>query len=150
MPATFDLPLLRRRVKIHELNDRGYSPQQISEQVGLPVLKVSKFLKRPKPKLADQKNLWWVENAACAGENLNLFYPEIRGNHSASAKRAAMQICNRCPVRKRCREVAESNYEQHGVWGGFDFSRLSYCYDEKTGQVRVRVRQGDGTFTKIG
>ena len=55
----------------------------------------------------------WIRYAACAGENLDLFYPPLGADGTA-----AKTICQECPVRVECLTYALNNNEQYGVWGG--------------------------------
>ena len=56
----------------------------------------------------------WVEDAACARVDADLWYPE-KGAVSPEAKR----ICKtRCRVREQCETWALDNHEQYGIWGG--------------------------------
>ena len=55
----------------------------------------------------------WTKDAACRGMDPALFFPE-RGQNPTEAKR----ICAGCPVKAQCTQLADNNYERHGVWGG--------------------------------
>jgi WhiB family redox-sensing transcriptional regulator len=56
----------------------------------------------------------WIDDAACAGENPELFFP--RKGESA---RAAIAVCNGCPVIDQCADyAATSPVMLAGVWGG--------------------------------
>lgn len=55
----------------------------------------------------------WVEQAACAGVDPDLFFPD-RGASRAAARR----VCAGCPVRAECLEYALEAGEKFGVWGG--------------------------------
>ncbi len=55
----------------------------------------------------------WVEYAACAGMDVNLFFP-TPGNNT----RQAVAVCNACPVRAECLEHALRVPERFGVFGG--------------------------------
>ena len=55
----------------------------------------------------------WVEQAACAGVDPALFFPD-RGASLADAR----QVCAGCPVRVECLEYALEAGEKFGVWGG--------------------------------
>ncbi|HEX9991619.1 MAG TPA: WhiB family transcriptional regulator [Acidimicrobiales bacterium] len=69
---------------------------------------------------------WW-DDAACAGEDTDLFFP-TRGD--TSALRAAKAICARCPVRERCLEDAlAAPLDRCGVFGG------------TTSKERARIRR---------
>lgn len=54
----------------------------------------------------------WRADAACRGEDPELFFPE-RG----AAMDAAVAICAGCSVRPECLEHG-LRHERHGVWGG--------------------------------
>lgn len=53
----------------------------------------------------------WYDEAACAGVDLDVFFPE-RGR-SVGAK----LLCNGCPVRDECLQYALDT-EAEGYWGG--------------------------------
>ena len=55
----------------------------------------------------------WVDQAACAGVDPDLFFPD-RGASLADARR----VCAGCPVRAECLEYALEAGEKFGVWGG--------------------------------
>lgn len=67
---------------------------------------------------------YWQEYAACKGRE-NLFFTTQRGQASNYDREAAIRICSRCPVKEECLSYAESNCEEHGIWGGKDFSEHS-------------------------
>lgn len=55
----------------------------------------------------------WVESAACASTDPELFFPE-KGGSAVDAKR----VCHSCPVRSECLDWALEGDERFGVWGG--------------------------------
>lgn len=57
----------------------------------------------------------WMREAACAGVDPTLFYPDGNNPH---ATREGLAVCARCPVREACLEWALRNGERHGTWGG--------------------------------
>lgn len=75
---------------------------------------------RTKSALAAKEWTHWHEHAACAGQSSSLFY----GHETETAverharERAAIAVCERCPVRSACREHAMELPESYGVWGG--------------------------------
>lgn len=71
----------------------------------------------------------WVESAACAGMDTDLFFP-----HRGDDCRPAKLVCDRCPVREACLEYALVNGERHGVWGG-----LSERERRRARRARARV-----------
>lgn len=57
----------------------------------------------------------WMADALCREVDGDLFFGEAKGDHYAHAAKAA---CARCPVTGPCLELALTNNEEHGVWGG--------------------------------
>lgn len=58
----------------------------------------------------------WTERAACAGADLDLFFPEVGGGGEAGG--ALRKYCAVCPVQVNCREYADRTSAQTGLWGG--------------------------------
>jgi WhiB family redox-sensing transcriptional regulator len=61
--------------------------------------------------LAEEKP--WATFAACAEAEGMTFFPQTKAE-----ARAALAICNVCPVREDCLEHALETNERFGVWGG--------------------------------
>ena len=62
---------------------------------------------------------------ACATvTNADTFYPEARGS-----SRAAIRVCNLCPLTAACLEWALDTRQAFGVWGG------------KTPRERINIRK---------
>ncbi len=57
----------------------------------------------------------WMEDAACRGRRLDLWFPPAGASPSVTAN--AKRICDSGPVLIQCREYAMSNPELQGVWG---------------------------------
>src|SRR5690606_3263456 len=57
----------------------------------------------------------WMDDGACVGADLDLFFPQ-RGDNDAVA--AAKAVCATCPVTSECLEYALSERVTHGIWGG--------------------------------
>jgi len=56
----------------------------------------------------------WIDEAACSGADPDLFFP-TKGEPAQEAK----ALCAGCPVRKACKDYAESSpIMLAGVWGG--------------------------------
>ncbi len=68
----------------------------------------------------------WRDQAACAGSDLELFFPAGEDEESAAPAKA---ICAICPVREDCLNYAISTNQPEGVWGGM------------TGPERRRLRR---------
>jgi WhiB family redox-sensing transcriptional regulator len=66
----------------------------------------------------------WLLHAACANEDVSLFYDTDHETPAARQQRVtiAKSICGGCSVRKECLETALANEEPYGVWGGFTAS----------------------------
>jgi WhiB family redox-sensing transcriptional regulator len=71
----------------------------------------------------------WRAEAACAGMDVKVFFPE---RHSPGPVRAAKEICGRCPVAAPCLAYALENWGSFGdcgIWGG------------RSGEERARLRR---------
>jgi len=55
----------------------------------------------------------WFALAACTSFPTNLFFPAPGEDSSA-----AIELCDRCLVRRACFNYAMANPELYGVWGG--------------------------------
>ena len=69
----------------------------------------------------------WADRAACKGHT-DLFFPPSKrhGYHEPIEQRtariiAAVDICQRCPVRRQCFAFATDTHQQHGIWGAVVF-----------------------------
>jgi len=62
----------------------------------------------------------WKDEAACAGEDPELFYPDVHDQRRFYNRQvcAALQICMECPVVDECLSYALSTDTNHGIWGG--------------------------------
>lgn len=62
-----------------------------------------------------------VNQAACRGSDINLFYPNTAYKNSRGGSRfyqnKAITICSSCSVKDECLEYS-LHYEPCGVWGG--------------------------------
>lgn len=63
----------------------------------------------------DTANLRWIQDAACASEDPNIFFPG-RGERMFLAQ--ARAICNTCPVWRECLLAALSGPDRGGVRAG--------------------------------
>lgn len=55
----------------------------------------------------------WQDDAACAGLDPRLFFPE-----PGVSVKDALAICATCPVKTECLDYAMSNVERFGIYGG--------------------------------
>lgn len=67
--------------------------------------------------------LWgWREHAACAGMDVNLFYPDYEQERDLDALRThtamVQRICSTCPVQVECLQEGMHVSEGAGIWGG--------------------------------
>lgn len=60
----------------------------------------------------------WTENAACAGQDPELFFSDRDLSLNAAAKR----VCSICPVQTECLRDALDTHEEWGVRGGVNFA----------------------------
>lgn len=134
---------------MHDMFDAGYNTSQIGEKVGLRPYEVLRYLKKVKPIINSPRIAWWSDEAACQGKDIEYFYPSVFGIPAARKKKQAIEFCDSCPVKRQCYDTAVANYEQHGVWGGVDFSRFIYRLDENTGRVVVMVKEKSGSHKKV-
>jgi WhiB family redox-sensing transcriptional regulator len=60
----------------------------------------------------------WRDNAACLGENPELFF--VTGNTGPAQRQIeeAKAICHRCEVIDACLRWASESGQETGVWGG--------------------------------
>lgn len=61
----------------------------------------------------------WKQQAACRGEDPEIFFP-LPGD-SATRERA-LAICGTCPVTAQCAELAERHGTSSGIYAGRDYS----------------------------
>lgn len=57
----------------------------------------------------------WKADAACRGQDPELWFP-LWGDHETADK--AKAICNECPVKYECGEYAYNTKTYDGIWGG--------------------------------
>ncbi|GAA2484949.1 hypothetical protein GCM10010406_21500 [Streptomyces thermolineatus] len=60
----------------------------------------------------------WRQNAACATEDANLFFPVGNTGPALLQTEEAKAVCRRCPVMDTCLQWALDTGQEHGVWGG--------------------------------
>lgn len=75
------------------------------------------------PLFREQVDMAWQDDAACRGEDPDLFFPE-RGCVGHAKLRQAQAICEGCAVRSDCLEYALHHGENAGVWGGLSGKQL--------------------------
>ena len=104
--AEFDMTESAARAWVIRLRHAGYP---------LPMVRSDKVIKdapAPMPlRLVEREP--WMEDRACVGVPVGVFFPE-RGHDSSVAK----AICATCPVCEECLDYALRNCEKYGIWGG--------------------------------
>ena len=70
----------------------------------------------------------WRLEAACQGHTADEFFPTTQ-----EGVLAAIDICQRCPVRTICLDYALTNNIGYGVWGG--------CSDRKRRRIRSNLKK---------
>lgn len=61
----------------------------------------------------------WMELASCQGYEDLFFNEEDELKGTRRRKEAeAKELCDSCPVERKCREMAFDDPELYGVWGG--------------------------------
>lgn len=84
----------------------------------------------------------WMERAACRGQNINLFFPEIpQGDSSLQCWQPGLAFCVDCPVTRECADFIEP-YEKaagrrDGIYGGMTPKQRDQ-YRRKAVAIRVR------------
>ena len=68
----------------------------------------------------DPDELWWLSDAACIGEDPELFFPIGTSPPAADQAFRAKAVCRSCPVRSPCLEWSLVTFQDAGVWGGLD------------------------------
>lgn len=60
----------------------------------------------------------WQKDAACLGEDPELFFPIGNSGPGQLQAEEAKSVCRRCPVMERCLTWAVTLGSVEGVWGG--------------------------------
>jgi WhiB family redox-sensing transcriptional regulator len=76
----------------------------------------------------------WLRQAACVGEDPELFFPVGTQGPALRDVTAAKRVCARCPVAFECLDWALSNGPTSGVWGGT-------CEKERVALLRTGTDQ---------
>jgi WhiB family redox-sensing transcriptional regulator len=76
----------------------------------------------------------WRYDAACTGEDPELFFPVGTSADALIQTRQAKAVCDRCPVRDECLAFALNTGQTDGVWGGLS--------EDERRQLRRRSRKG--------
>lgn len=76
----------------------------------------------------------WRQDAACIGEDPELFFPVGTTGPALEQVERAKAVCRRCPVIDQCLEWALATNQDSGVWGGMS-------EDERRALRRSRQRR---------
>lgn len=66
----------------------------------------------------ERNSAHWLRDAACVGEDPELFFPVGATSPAKLQAREAKEVCLGCGVRERCLEWALELGAEYGVWGG--------------------------------
>jgi WhiB family redox-sensing transcriptional regulator len=66
-----------------------------------------------RPSMPPYKPLAWFEDAACTSADPDAWWPA-----KGAAIRAAVRVCEGCPVRAPCLKYALDTNQKDGIWGG--------------------------------
>lgn len=58
----------------------------------------------------------WRDDALCRQIGPDMFFPPRGGDHEAIT--AAKKVCDRCPVRTHCLDLARTVLPAVGIWAG--------------------------------
>lgn len=100
--------------------------------------------------LRKQRNTSWMEQARCAGvDKLDWFEEE-----DTLLIKLAISICNDCPVRAECLQMAEDESIYFGVWGGLTPDQRSTLRNRRGNSVSfiskpVQVKVTEDQTTKV-
>ena len=68
----------------------------------------------------DPRETAWIEQAACVGQDPELFFPIGSTGPAVRQTERAKAVCALCPVRGACLRWALDTCQDAGVWGGLD------------------------------
>lgn len=79
----------------------------------------------------------WRDEAACVGQDLEVFFPETSGNC-----RKARQVCFSCPVRVECLvdSLSHETFSEFGIRGGLTPEQRRKIVRRKRAQDRRLAR----------
>lgn len=84
-------------------------------------------------KAPTRPNAAWWQHSACAGMDVNRFFPSGNGVNTALA------VCARCPVIGHCRiEALDAGPDLKGVWGGMSEHERRRIHDRREALAATR------------
>jgi WhiB family redox-sensing transcriptional regulator len=63
-------------------------------------------------------NMDWRDEAACLGEDPELFFPVGTTGRALDQIEQAKTVCKQCPVAQECLDWALDTNQDAGIWGG--------------------------------
>ncbi|WP_167382917.1 WhiB family transcriptional regulator [Streptomyces mangrovisoli] len=79
-----------------------------------------------------------MRNAACVGEDPELFFPVGATGPALREAAEAKRVCARCPVARQCLTYALRNGQTSGVWGGTDEAERADLVRGSGARLRAR------------
>lgn len=76
----------------------------------------------------------WMDDAACADVDPDLFFPK-RGD--SVTMRRAKAVCDSCPVKVECLDYAMAEAIKFGVWGGMSERQRRRMRRDNAAALRV-------------
>ncbi|WP_309062292.1 WhiB family transcriptional regulator, partial [Streptomyces sp.] len=83
----------------------------------------------------------WRDEAACVGEDPEIFFPLSDSAAPGSEASLARAICRRCPVLLACRTWAIEHGEDDGIWGATTAAQRRAVRRAVTDQYTVPAAQ---------
>lgn len=106
------------------------------------------YAERP-PVDADAETWRWQDEAACRGEDLELFFGSDGETRDDREEREdiARAVCSECPVLGACADYALTRPERDGVWGGMTPDDRAVERRRRRGPARSTCRRGHDMST---
>lgn len=95
---------------------------RLTERTDVIVVAIAKGREGITARRSDQAprptSVGWMDDAACRGEDPELFFPIGTTGPGRAQVAQAKSVCNRCLVRAGCLSYALTTGQDTGVWGG--------------------------------
>jgi hypothetical protein len=99
---------------------------------------------RPRIAETDPADPWF--GALCRSGRYD---PELWWTGTQQASAQAVQVCERCPVRRHCLHHALTAPENHGAWGGLSETKRNKVRAELRGQLNGAPIEGSAELTAV-
>lgn len=85
----------------------------------------------------------WLDDAACSGYPLDMFFPtgRVDDRRRREAVAAATRVCQRCSVRSQCAQFALDADVRHGVFAGVDLGDSHSIKSAASEKMRRDLKQ---------